>query len=305
MAEKAVGMIRDFSGSGQPWHIRLDFPEPHLPCRPAGRFAEMYRPQDIQAWGSFKENFKDKPYIQQQQLYNWGIQDFKWEDWAPVVSRYYGIISQLDDAIGMVLKELDKTGTAENTIVIYTSDHGDMCGGHRMFDKHYVMYDDVTHIPLIVRWPAVIQNAGRIDNNFVYNCLDIPATINDIQGSAPENCTHGKSLLGILKGENNYPDNSFREYIVSTFNGQQFGLYTSRMIRTDHWKYIWNTTDIDELYDLKKDPHELRNIIRDRENSKTVEELRRKLYNELDGFGDGLVKTYWLKEQLLNNRKMA
>jgi arylsulfatase A-like enzyme len=77
------------------------------------------------------------------------------------------------------------------------------------------------------------------------------------------------------------------------------------MIRTRNWKYIWNTTDIDELYDMEQDPHELNNLIRCREHAGRVAELRRMLYNELAGFGDGLVKSFWMRDQLLLNRKLA
>jgi arylsulfatase A-like enzyme len=76
------------------------------------------------------------------------------------------------------------------------------------------------------------------------------------------------------------------------------------MIRNNDWKYIWNTTDIDELYDLRKDPHEFYNVIDREENQAVVAELRGRLYETLLREGDGLVKSPWMKNQLLNNRKI-
>ena len=89
-----------------------------------------------------------------------------------------------------------------------------------------------------------------------------------------------------------------------TFNGQQCGLYTQRMLRNNRWKYIWNTTDIDELYNLKDDPHELENLIGEKKYSFILGELRKKLYDILLEQGDGLVKSDWMKHQLLENRKI-
>ena len=181
----------------------------------------------------------------------------------------------------------------------YTTLYGDMCGSHRMIDKHYVLYDDVAKVPLAVRWPGVIS-PGRIRDEFVCHFLDIPPTLLEFLGKDIPGFFAGRSLVPLLRGEKAA---DWRTEAVSTYNGQQFGLYTQRMIRNHDWKYIWNTTDIDELYDLKKDPHELYNRIGQEENQWIVKELRRKLYETLLQEGDGLVKSQWMKNQLLNNKK--
>ena len=299
-SDRAIELIERYTEAGSPWHIRLEFTEPHLPCRPAGRFATMYDPDRIPKWRSFDDDFEGKPYVQKQQLYNWGIEDYTWEDWAPIVARYYGIISQLDDAIGRVLDKLDQLGIADNTIVIYISDHGDMCGGHRMMDKHYIMYDDVVRVPLVIRWPGIVE-PGSVCSEFVYNSLDLPPTILDLLGLDPTKIVHGRSFLQLLKGQQ---VSDWRNCVVSTYNGQQFGLYTQRMLRTREWKYVWNTTDVDELYDLRNDPDELVNRIHDPLCADVVAELRRRLFYELKAIDDGFVKNPWMQRQLLNNRKL-
>jgi arylsulfatase A-like enzyme len=301
LADQAVNLIEQYTCEGSPWHIRLDFPQPHLPCRPVEEFACMYHPHDIPMWGSFIEEFIRKPYIQKQQLYNWGIENYTWEDWASIVARYYGIISQMDDAIGSVFNKLDELGIADETIVIYSSDHGDMCGSHRMMDKHYVLYDDIVRVPLIIRWPGKIKGSSRC-NKFVYNCLDLAPTILGILGLEQKEFFSGRSLVPLLKGEQAV---DWRKEVVSTYNGQQFGLYTQRMIRNNKWKYIWNTTDIDELYNLEEDPWELNNLIEENKYAGVVSELRKKLCKELLESGDGLLRSPWMSHQLLNNRKLT
>ncbi len=300
LAGQAIETMEGYAQTGRPWHIRLDFPGPHLPCTPVKEFADIYRAEEIPMWRSFGEEFKNKPYIQKQQLYNWNIQGLTWEDWSGTVALYYGFISQIDDAIGRVLGKLDDLGMAEDTLLIYTTDHGDMCGGHRMMDKHYVLYDDVVRVPLIVRWPGRIE-AGRVCNDFVSHFLDLPPTLLEIIDQEPKEFFHGRSLMPFFRGEK--PED-WRQEIVSTYNGQQFGLYTQRMLRTREWKYIWNTTDIDELYDMEKDPDELNNLIQHEEHASLVADLRKRLYGILIKEGDGLAKSRWMKDQLLSGRKI-
>lgn len=292
---KVVDFINKCRKEAAPWHVRLDFSEPHLPCRPSGVYYNMYNPEEIPIWPSFYDEFNNKPYIQKQQLLNWNVEKYEWSDWAPVVARYYGIISQVDDAIGKVLDKVDM----ENTLIIFTSDHGDMCGAHKMMDKHYIMYDDVVRVPLIMQWPGVISE-NTVNNDFVYNCLDIPPTIMDILGLSKEGHFHGRSLLPILKGDKL---TLWRDEVVSTYNGQQFGLYSQRMIRNRRWKYVWNATDIDELYDLENDPAELYNLFGEVKNAHIAKEMRQRLYQQLLMDGDGLVKNYWIKTQLMESRK--
>ncbi len=304
-AERAIEAMERLQQVGRPWHLALHLSDPHLPCRPSGRFADMYDPSQVPEWDGFRDSFAGKPYIQRQQLYNWGVQDYTWEDWAPIVARYYGMISQLDDAIGKVLQALEETGGAENTLVIFTADHGDMCGSHRMMDKHYILYDDVVHVPLMYRWPGRIEPDVKHDR-FVYNILDLPPTVLEAAGAGQPRFLQGRSLLPLLlnEAEDLAKHVGWREDVVTTYNGQQFGLYTQRMIRTRDWKYIWNTTDVDELYDLGEDPGELNNRIADPAHVDVVSDLRRRLYDRLASDGDALVANEWTKRQLLNGQKL-
>lgn len=313
-ADRAIETIRQFRKEGTPWHVALHFPEPHPPCRPSGEFAGMYKAEDIPEWPSFRETFDNKPYIQKQQLHSWQVDRFEWPDWAPVVARYFGVISQLDAAVGRVLEALEEEGGANDTLVVFTSDHGDLCGAHRMMDKHYVLYDDVVRVPLVMRWPGRIA-PGSVRDEFVLPALDAVPAILQLAGLQPPSGLHGRSLLELLDpdtapaaapgaAERSPGAEPWRDAVVSTYNGQQFGLYTQRMIRTREWKYIWNTTDVDELYDMVRDPAELVNKIYDPGCSGALSSLRRRLYEILLAEGDGLVATDWTKRQLLSGCKL-
>ena len=296
MADQASRMIEKFAADKKPWHIWVDYEEPHLPCRPSAPFAQMYDPEEIVPWDGFGDDFHHKPYAHRQQTLSWGTDEMTWEkDFAPMVARYYGIISQLDDAIGKILSALEKTGQMEETIIVFTSDHGDMCGSHQMLDKHYVLYDDICRVPLLVRVPGV---SPRVCDQFVSNCVDIPASIRAWLGlSAPE-IAHGRKLP-LSEQE----DASARIMISSTSNGQQFGLFSTRMIREDRFKYIWNLTDVDEFYDLCFDPGEKENLIALPEYQEKIGEMRLALFEELKSHNDPFVKSDWIQRQLLHGKK--
>ena len=296
MSDRAVEMIEKFAAAGRPWHIWLDNEEPHLPCRPCAPFSTMYDPASIPPWDGFGDTFEHKPYIHKQQTLSWDTANLDWEhDFAPMVARYYGVISQLDQAIGRVLDALARTGQAEDTIVAFTSDHGDMCASHQMLDKHYVLYDDICRIPLLLRVPGV---GHRVCDRFVSNCLDLPYTFIDLLGLDHPEIEHGRRLP--LTAEE---DAAARDMISSTSNGQQFGLYSTRMIRDDRYKYVWNLTDVDELYDLEADPGEKINLIAEKTQQPRISAMRQALYEELKSHGDRFIGSEWIKRQLLEGRK--
>jgi len=293
-AGHAVELLSHYAQAGTPWHMRLDFEEPHLPCFPAEPFARMYPPETIPPWGSVGEEFVNKPFMQQQQLVNWEVEQLSWSTWARYISRYLGMTSQIDDAIGRVLRALDATGQEDQTIVILTSDHGDACGGHRMVDKHYIMYEDVVHVPLVIRWPRVIE-LGTLCHELVLNALDLPPTICQAVGLPVPPSYQGRSLMPLLHGQ--APD-GWRQEVVSTYNGNQFGLYTQRMLRDRRFKYVWNATDLDELYDLQEDPWELRNLVGDRCYDSLIQNMRVRLLAQLQSNGDAMVANSWIASQL-------
>ncbi len=153
-AGETIRLLQKACAAGRPFFIRWDTDEPHLPNIVPEPYASMYDPTTIPPWPSFRDRLEGKPYIQRQQLRSWGIEGWTWEQWAPIVARYLGEVSLIDSQIGRILDVLDALGLAKNTLVVYTTDHGDLCGGHGMADKHYVMYDDIARVPLILRWPG-------------------------------------------------------------------------------------------------------------------------------------------------------
>lgn len=287
--------IKAFAKEGKPWFLWTEFLAPHLPCRPSEPFSLQYAPEDIPMWPGFGDAFVDKPYIQRQQSWNWHLENAVWANVAPIVARYYAMISQLDDAIGQILDCLDKTGQRDNTIVVFASDHGDMCGSHQTMDKGYVLYDDVVHVPMSVRVPGVAPISQR---GFVSSFLDLTASLYRWLPIQAEGVLDGRALSLDIAGRD-----AERKSIVSAYNGQQFGLYCQRMLRDSRYKYIWNATDTDEFYDLIADPGEKSNLIGRAEQADRIAGMRANLYQVLRAQGDYLFREDWLSGQLLEGRK--
>lgn len=297
LAARGIEKIKEFEEQEEPFLVVISVPEPHLPCTPSAPFSQMFQKEDVEKWGGFDDTFEEKPYIQKQMTQNWMLENLTWEDWSACVARYYACIAQVDDALGMVVHYLEEKNRMEDTVVVYTSDHGDMCGSHRMLDKHYIMYDDVVHVPFMMRWDGHFMPG--VCHDFVHNFLDLHTTILELARARQNEISDGKSLLNQLHGKE-----EGREYAVSTYNGQQFGLYNQRMIRTKRYKYIWNLTDVDELYDLEQDPYELKNRIHDGAYEDILKQLRHLLYEELERCGDRLLKGTGAVVQLLYGNKL-
>ena len=293
-ADHTIRMLETCAADGRPFHIRWDPSEPHLPNIVPEPYCSMYPPDRIEPWLSFPDSLEGKPYVQAQQRRTWKLEGWSWAQWAPIVSRYLGEISLMDAQIGRVLDALDRLGLAEDTVVIYTTDHGDMCGGHGMIDKHFIMYDDVVRVPLIVRWPGHRAPGGRCDA-FVASAIDLASTICQAADVSIPDTFRGQSLPGLLDGRT---DNG-RQDIFSTYHGNQFGLYSQRMVRDRRWKYVWNATAEDELYDLETDPGELTNLAADPACKAELDRLRPRVIAWMEQTHDPLLNP-WTRTQLLD-----
>jgi arylsulfatase A-like enzyme len=286
-AAQVLNMVAGCRASGRRFFIRWDPGEPHLPNIVPEPYASMYRPDEIPPWPTFPDPLTNKPYAHGQQLRNWGVVDWDWDQWAPIVGRYLGAISLLDAQVGRLLEGLEHLGLSDDTLVIYTSDHGGMCGSHGMMDKHNVMYDDVVRVNLVARWPGRIP-PGTTCDAFVSNSLDLPTTFCEVAGVPVPDTFRGLSLLPLFEGA----QTNGRQDILSMYHGNQFGLYSERMVRDRRWKYVWNPTALDELYDLETDPAELTNLARDPGSAAELRRLRDRLIVWMEEISDPLLNSW-------------
>lgn len=181
-------------------------------------------------------------------------------------AAYYGMIELLDAQVGRILAALDATGQRENTLVIFMSDHGEMLGDHGLSHKGCRFYEGLVRVPLIMRWPGVIA-AGRRTEALV-ELVDIAPTLAEMAGLPPGR-THGESLLPMLRGRRQ--PNRHREAVRCEYRD---ALNMHAPHATEKHTPAWGTMHCDgrhklsvyhglewgELYDLREDPHEHRNL---------------------------------------------
>ncbi len=279
LANLACERLQALASSKQPFALRVDFWGPHQPYFPTQRFADLYRPEEIPEYGSFRDELADKPEIYRSEgnepLHEKGKlrvpSPLPWSEWQKVIARSYAQTTLVDEAGGRILDALDRLGLAENTLVMWTTDHGDglAChGGH--FDKRSYMPEEMVRVPLAVRFPGRIA-AGRNSEALVSN-IDTAPTFLDAAGLAFKRPVDGQSLLPLAEGRLQ----AWREDLMSETHGHMEE-HIGRLIVTGRWKYVANRGQLDELYDLEKDPYELRNLASDPGHAAVVADMKRRL----------------------------
>jgi len=238
-----------------PFSITCSFHYPHAPMLPTEEYYKMYSPNIMIPSPSINDKMDNSPYYNA----NGRLDNPEYSDPQKIkymMSEYYGLIREIDDWVGEILKTLDELGLTENTLVIFTSDHGEMLGSHGMREKN-VFYEESAHIPLIIRLPGKIKPETRVDGDV--STIDLFATINDFAG-LPEYKSDGRSLRGLIDGTD--PDHG--RYVVTEwlYNEDRAPGY---MIVKNNWKmFIPFTAEskvLDALFNLKEDPFETNNLI--------------------------------------------
>jgi arylsulfatase A-like enzyme len=175
----------------------------------------------------------------------------------------------VDWNVGRLLEALRDRGLDQDTLVIFTSDHGNMQGGHGCYDKTtYSMYEETTRVPLILRWPGHVP-VGRQFLTQTGSC-DIQPTILDYLGVEQRDSIHGTSLRRFLDGDEDLSRPIFCER-------ERGKTHFQRLIRTQEWKYCYSSDGNTQLFNLKKDAGETNNLIDERSMSAVRDKLHRRL----------------------------
>ncbi|MFB9165981.1 sulfatase-like hydrolase/transferase [Arthrobacter psychrochitiniphilus] len=285
LREFAAGALQEESGAedGTPFFLSCHIFGPHLPYLIPQQWYDMVDPSTIELPGSFAETFHGKPMVQQAYAEYWSTDCFTVDEWKKLTAVYWGYVAMIDHEIGRILDVLDELGLTDNTAVMFTADHGEFTGAHRLNDKGPAMYEDIYRIPAILSLPGEQE---RREDRFI-SLLDFTATFHDIAG-ADASGVRGRSLLPLAHGED---VEGWRENILCEFHGHHFP-YAQRMIRNKEVKYIANPEGIDEFYDMIADPDELTNVINVPIYKDRVSTMRRAMYRQLVERGDKFAQ--WL-----------
>lgn len=191
--------------------------------------------------------------------------------WSELHWRYYlwsylRHVEMVDAEIGRILDALEDSEHAKNTLIVFTSDHGEGRARHQMVTKGY-LYDEAAKVPLVVRWPGHVDE-GRRDAEHLVSGLDFAPTVCDYAGLDPPPKSRGRSLRPVLEDSNT----EWREFVVAS------SAITGRMVRTPDYKYIAYRDDpTDQLFDMKHDPWETKNLAAEPERASIVADHRKLL----------------------------
>jgi N-acetylglucosamine-6-sulfatase len=252
-----------------PFVLYLSHKAVHEPFEPAIRHSELFSDAEIPVPRSMSDDRKGKP----EWLRNLNGGRQYGEPYKRFVRKYDRCIVGVDDSVGRVLAQLERMGAMDNTVIVFASDNGFFLGEHGMGDKR-AMYEESIRIPLLIRYPRLIK-PGTLIEQMALN-IDVCPTLLDLAGVPQLEATQGKSLRPLLRGRtSDWRSEFFYGYVEE----KPFKIPTIRGVRTTRWKYIEypEINDIAELYDLKKDPYELHNLINDPASASTVKDMRSRL----------------------------
>ncbi|MFW5681777.1 MAG: sulfatase-like hydrolase/transferase [Phycisphaeraceae bacterium] len=265
--QRALASLDELTAGDHPWCLFAGFIGPHDPFYAPQEFIDLYPLEDVPLPESYDDEMRDKPGLyrrmREQVFGQWSREEAR-----DAIRHFWAYCSWLDHLFGKLLDKLEDTGQADNTIVLYCSDHGDYCGEHRLFAKGIPAFDGAYHVPGVVRWPEGIKNPGRRCDELVSLC-DFGPTFLDAAGVRVDRGFAGRSLMPLLRGEK---PGDWRDALLMQCNGVE-NYVTQRTIRTADWRYTYNAFDFDELYDLRNDPHEMTNLAHDPQHDATKREL--------------------------------
>ncbi len=266
LASLACDKLEELSKSEQPFSLRVDFWGPHQPFFPTQEFADLYRPEDIEPYPSFSSTLEDKPDVLKAEASlplgdgkHVGIPNpLPWSEWQKLLARCYAHTTMVDAAGGQILDKIKELKLDDNTLIVWSSDHGDAIachGGH--IDKNSHMAEEVMRIPLAINWKGNIAPGSRCDA-YAFTC-DIPVTLMDAAGLHFPERIDGRTLLDLLIAQRNVAP--WRDSLMCESYGHGYGASkVGRMAVKGRMKYVCTEGDLDELYDLEQDPYQLKNL---------------------------------------------
>ena len=259
VARKSVEFIDKCANNGQNFFLHIGFEKPHAPFTTTQTYLDMHVPSDYELPETYDDWYKKGKYPWAPNWVHSGIpkQPQKAKN---IMAAYNACITEMDDMVGRVVKALKDRGVYDNTIIIYTTDHGEHLFEHGLRGKHN-MYEDAVNVPFIVSYPKLFKQ--NVVNHSLISLIDLMPTFADLIGGNTPTTAQGISLVDYFKNGGIIKN----RVVFSEFRGGDYNLLPgaknvpSRMMRQGDYKFIYTHGIIDQLYNIKEDPDELDNLI--------------------------------------------
>lgn len=288
LAESCVEFLR--SKPETPFFLVASFTNPHNICEYARHqhtpYATVEEPP-LEECPNLPANFAVNPYdasvlaFEKKQSYAlYPSQDFTPDDWRRYRNAYFRLVEAVDAEIGKIVDEIDRQDLWKNTVIIFTSDHGDGCGAHQ-WNQKTVLYEEVANIPFIVCLPGS-KNGGKVLPQLVNNAVDLMPSVCDWAGIDMPAGRQGVSFRGIA--ESGLPEKPHQKYVVTETNFNQTSGTLGWMVRTPHYKYVLYDKGKyrEQLFDMDKDRGEMQNLAVEAGYAQVLEEHRQMLKEWLE-----------------------
>ena len=267
IAQRSIDWIGEKSKDDTPFFLQMSFPDPHHPFTPPGRYWDMYDPEKIQLPESFGHG--NLPPIQaMKEAMETGADPrdnqspfaVNEKEAREIIALTYGMITMIDDAVGRVLKHLEEIGEADNTVLVFTSDHGDYMGDHGLMLKLLLHYQGLIRVPFIWYDPSNPSDSSDNESNSeLSSSLDISSTILARAGVQAFNGMQGRDLLDSKPSKAVIVEEDSQRLMTGFDKPQRV-----RTVVTERYRMsLRQGENWGELYDLKEDPSELRNLFDD------------------------------------------
>ncbi len=288
VAERSIDFIETERRADEPFFLMANFFDPHRPFGAPEEFRALIDADGIPPPIRVEGELAEKPSLQS--AYSKasyagaapGFEDYSKAEIRELRANYFAMIALVDHEIGRILAALEASGEMENTLIVFTSDHGEMLGDHSQLLKGPMLYDACTRVPLILHWPGIVSEGARREE--LVQWIDLSATYLDAAGCPPLASGQGASLLPMARGDagEDWRDFALCEYRDSGHPGKR--PVHSSMFRRGDWKLVVCHGDAaggrkreGELYHIADDPGELSNLYADPAHRETRRRLKAEL----------------------------
>jgi arylsulfatase A-like enzyme len=294
IADETVAFLKEQAKSGQPFFAQCSFPDPHHPFTPPGRWFDMYDQADIALPEAFHHPQGGRPphlaalHAERDagHAVKSGMTAFACTETEArgAIALNYGSISMIDDAVGRVLTALEETGLADNTVVVFTADHGDFMGDHQLLLKAALHYRGLVRVPCIWVDPAARNAPATCDA--LAGTIDLPTSFLARAGVAPFNGMQGKALPDMAAGRDGHDALVIEEDQRRGYMGFPLNFRARTLLDGRHRLTLYSCADWGELYDLADDPNEFRNLWSDPAHRSLRAELTERLARRMMALAD-------------------
>ena len=267
VADRSIAFIESCAGSDAPWMLWCSFPDPHHPMTPPGEWFDRHRPEDMHLPGSRTDPLTEAP--EHLRIFR-SLHPKDQRDWVTpcgfgsdgllrqAIAATYGMIEMVDDRIGRIFDTLERLGMRDDTLIVFTSDHGDMMGDHSLFLKGFMHYRGTLQVPLVIDAPGCMS--GRTSS--LASSIDLAPTVLGLCDVAGFDGIQGRDLRPILDD----PGTEVRDHVLIEDDIAEITAKLTpipartRTLVTRDYRYTRNSKGEEQLFNLLDDPDEMRDL---------------------------------------------